>query len=60
MQSQTHRCRGKIMKDKVIEILVRLAHISVNLKSLTQEIDKMYDILGDNDFLNALEKELKK
>lgn len=48
------------MKDKVIEILVRLAHISVNLKSLTQELDKMYDILGDNDFLNALEKELKK
>ena len=48
------------MKDKVIEILVRLAHISVNLKSLTQEIDKMYDILADNDFLEALEKELKK
>lgn len=48
------------MKDKVIEILVRLAHISVSLKSLTTEVDKMYDILGDNDFLNALENELKK
>lgn len=48
------------MKEKIIEILVRLAHISENLKMLVTELDKMYDILGDNDFLNALEKELKK
>ena len=48
------------MKDKVIEILVRLAHISVNLKSLTQEIDKMYDILGDSAFLDMLNKESEK
>lgn len=44
------------MKDKVIEIMVRLAHISETLKILTKELDKMYDVLGDNDFLNALEK----
>lgn len=48
------------MKEKIIEILVRMAHISENLKNLADELDKMYEILGDNDFLNALEKELKK
>ena len=48
------------MKEKIIEILVRLAHISENLKMLITELDKMYDVLGDNDFLKIIEEQFKK
>lgn len=48
------------MKEKIIEILVRLAHISENLKMLITELDKMYDVLGDNDFLKSIDEQFKK
>ena len=48
------------MKDKIIEILVRMAHISENLKNLAEELDKMYDVLGDSAFLDMLKKESEK
>ena len=48
------------MKEKIIEILVRLAHISENLKMLVTELDKMYDVLGDNDFLKSIDEQFKK
>lgn len=47
------------MKEKIIEILVRIAHISESAKSLSEELDKMYSILADSDFLEMLEKEIK-
>jgi hypothetical protein len=48
------------MREKIIEILVRLAHISENLKMLSTELDKMYDVLGDNDFLKSIDEQFKK
>lgn len=47
------------MKEKIIEILVRIAHISESAKSLAEELDKMYSSLADSDFLEMLEKEIK-
>ena len=47
------------MKDKIIEILVRIAHISESAKALAEELDKMYSTLADNGFLEMLEKEIQ-
>lgn len=44
------------MKDKVIEILVRIAHLSEKAKMLGEELDKMYETLGDAEFLDMLKK----
>lgn len=43
------------MKDKIIELLVTLAHTSEKLKSLSEELDKIYVILGDTEFWEYLE-----
>jgi hypothetical protein len=48
------------MKEKIIEILVRMAHISEKTKMLAEEIDKMYDVLGDAEFLDMLKKDSEK
>lgn len=48
------------MEDKIIEILVRMAHISENLKNLADELDKMYEIIGDSAFIDMLKKDSEK
>jgi hypothetical protein len=48
------------MKEKIIEILVRLAYISESAKLLADELDKMYATLGDAEFLDMLKKESEK
>ena len=48
------------MKDKIIEILIRVAHLSEKLKGVTEELDKIYDVLGDSAFLDMVKKEFEK
>ena len=55
-----HTDVGVNMKEKIIEILVRMAHISEKTKMLAEEIDKMYDVLGDAEFLDMLKKDSEK
>jgi hypothetical protein len=42
------------MADKFIEIIRALAHISEKLKSLSADIDKLYDSLSDKEVLDLL------
>ena len=44
------------MKDKLISILICLAHLSEKFDTLIIEIDKMYEILGDKEFIDKIEK----
>ena len=48
------------MKEKIIEILVRIAHISESAKVLAEQLDKMYATLGDAEFLDMLKKDSEK
>ena len=48
------------MKDRIIEMLVTLAHISRQMENLSQELDKMYDIIADEKFLETLETKNEK
>jgi hypothetical protein len=48
------------MAQKFIEILRALAHISEKMKSLSADIDKLYDSLSDEEILNLLFEEEKK
>lgn len=48
------------MKDRIIEMLVTLAHISKKMQSLSEELDKMYDLIGDKDFLAMIETQNEK
>ncbi len=42
------------MEYKIIKIMISLAHISEKLKSLGDELDMLYELLGDKDFLKLL------
>ena len=47
------------MKDKLLKILVRLAHLSEKLSALGDEVDKMYEVLGDQAFIDMIKSEEK-
>ena len=38
----------------MIEILIRMLHISEKMKCLSNELDKMYEILGDSKFIEYI------
>ena len=48
------------MKDRIIEMLVTLAHISKQMQNLSEELDKMYDIIADERFFEMLETKNEK
>lgn len=48
------------MADKIIQLLIRIAHLSEKLKSVTDELDKIYDVVGDQAFIEAIRKETEK
>lgn len=52
--------KERTMKDKILKILVRLAHLSEKLKSLTEEVDTLYEILGDQAFIDMIKSEESK
>ena len=54
MQTETKKLVGVTMEDKMIEILVRMLHISEKMKCLSNELDKMYEILGDSKFIEYI------
>jgi hypothetical protein len=45
------------MQEKFIEIIRILAHISEQMKSLSEEIDKLYNSLSDKEILALLFEE---
>jgi hypothetical protein len=45
------------MENKFIEIIRTLAHISEKLKTLSEDIDNLYDSLSDKQILDLLFKE---
>ncbi len=45
------------MEDKIIKLLVATAHLSEKMKSLAEELDKIYSILSDKDFWEITEEE---
>jgi aldehyde:ferredoxin oxidoreductase len=53
----TNRERNINMKDKMLKILVRLAHLSECLKLLAEEIDKTYEVLGDQSVIDMIKSE---
>lgn len=53
----TNRERSIPVKEKLLKILVRLAHLSESLKTLTEEVDKLYDVIGDQAFIDMVKSE---
>lgn len=47
------------MKDKILKILIRLAHLSEKLNALAEEIDELYEVLGDQAFIDMIKSEEK-
>jgi hypothetical protein len=45
------------MEEKIIQLLVCTAHISEKMKSLSEELDKIYSILSDKEFWETIEEE---
>lgn len=45
------------MKEKIIELLVAIAHISAQLKNLSDELDRVYDIVGVQALIDAIKEE---
>jgi hypothetical protein len=54
MQPNSRKCVGVDMKEKIIDLLICIAHISAKMKSLSLELDKVYDVLGDADFIDYI------
>ena len=44
------------MKDKLIKILIAMAHLSNKLSALSNELDNLYDLIADAKFIEELEK----
>lgn len=54
MHLQIEKLVGVTMEDKMFEILICMLHISEKMKSLSTELDKMYEILGDSKFIEYI------
>ena len=44
------------MKDKLVKLLITIAHLSTKLASAAEDLDHIYDLLADKKFLDDLEK----
>ena len=44
------------MKNKIVSILIHLAHLSEKLKIVSTEIDNIYELIGNKEFLAEIEK----
>jgi hypothetical protein len=52
--------KERTMKDKILKILVRLAHLSEKLNALSEEVDRLYEVLGDQAFIDMIKSEESK
>jgi hypothetical protein len=48
------------MEDKILEIMIQMAHISAIMQSLSAELDKMYSVLADKEFIKTLQDKKEK
>lgn len=48
------RRKGIAVEDKLIKILLRLAHLSEKFKTLADELDTIYDLLGDQSLIEFI------
>lgn len=48
------------MRDKFIKLLLCIAHLSEKASALSEELDKMYDLIGDQAFIDMLKKNEEK
>jgi hypothetical protein len=48
------------MREKFIKLLLSIAHLSEKASALAEELDKMYDLIGDQAFIDMLEKNEEK
>jgi hypothetical protein len=47
------------MREKFIMLLVAIAHLSEKAQAFAEELDKIYDIIGDQAFLDMIKNEEK-
>lgn len=48
------------MRDKIIQIMKSLAHISAQLQNLASALDKLYDEIGDKAIIDLIKTENQK
>lgn len=44
------------MKDIILKLLVRIAHLSGKLTATAEELDKIYEIIGDQAFIDMIKQ----
>ena len=48
------------MREEFIKLLVCIAHLSEKASALAEELDKIYDLIGDQAFIDMLKKNEEK
>ena len=52
--------RLDFMRDKIIQIMKSIAHISAQLQNLASALDKLYDEIGDQAIIDLIKTENQK
>jgi hypothetical protein len=52
--------RLDFMREKIIQILKSIAHISAQLQNLASALDKIYDEIGDQSIIELIKNEKEK
>jgi hypothetical protein len=52
--------RLDFMREKIIQILKSIAHISAQLQNLSSALDKIYDEIGDQSIIELIKNEKEK
>jgi hypothetical protein len=48
------------MRDKIIQIMKSIAHVSAQLQTLASALDKLYDEIGDQSIIDLIKTENQK
>jgi hypothetical protein len=48
------------MRDKIIQIMKSIAHISAQLQTLASALDKLYEELGDKEIIELIKNDKEK
>lgn len=48
------------MRDKIIQIMKSIAHISAQMQNLASALDKLYDEIGDQSIIDLIKTEKEK
>lgn len=52
--------RLDFMREKIIQIMKSIAHISAQLQNLASALDKLYDEIGDQSIIELIKNEKEK